>query len=61
MTTHAERTSPCLQVCLVDGRTQYCQGCGRTLFEIANWARFTDDEREAVLAELPKRLGRGSG
>ncbi|MFP3942303.1 MAG: DUF1289 domain-containing protein [Alphaproteobacteria bacterium] len=61
MTSHAERTSPCLRVCLVDGRTHYCRGCGRTLHEIANWGRFTDAEREAVLAELPERPKAGRG
>lgn len=60
MTTHAERTSPCLRICLVDGRTKYCRGCGRTLGEIAGWAGFTEAEREAILAELPERLRRGS-
>ena len=59
MTTHAGRTSPCLRVCLVDGQTKYCRGCGRTLYEIANWARLTDAQREVILAQLPGRLGQG--
>lgn len=42
--------SPCNQVCRVDaGR---CVGCGRTLAEIASWTRFTEAEREAVMARL---------
>ncbi len=59
VSNHAERTSPCLRVCLVDARTEFCRGCGRTLAEIANWAGFTDEQREAVLADLPKRSGTG--
>ncbi len=31
-------------------------GCGRTLDEIANWARFDDAQRQAVEARLQERL-----
>ncbi len=32
-----------------------CVGCGRTLDEIARWSEMTDAERDAVMAELPRR------
>jgi predicted Fe-S protein YdhL (DUF1289 family) len=48
--------TPCVQVCVVDGPTGFCLGCGRTLGEIARWARFSDAEREAVFAALPPRI-----
>ncbi|ALL13569.1 DUF1289 domain-containing protein [Caulobacter henricii] len=47
--------SPCIKVCAVDGQSGYCLGCRRTLPEIASWARKSDDERSAILAELPSR------
>jgi len=53
---HAKRTSPCRTICTVDGRSQMCTGCGRTLPEIAGWARYTDAQREEILADLPARL-----
>jgi len=47
--------SPCIGVCRVDGRHGYCIGCWRTLGEIAKWSRFSETERETVLAALPGR------
>jgi uncharacterized protein len=43
--------SPCRQVCRmgVDG---LCDGCGRTLEEIASWLHFTPPERGAVMLRV---------
>ena len=48
--------TPCIKVCVVDGSSGHCLGCGRTLGEIARWATFTDDQREDVLALLAPRM-----
>lgn len=53
---HQPIKTPCVKVCVVDGQTGNCLGCGRTLTEIARWARLCDAEREAVMAMLPKRI-----
>ncbi|HEV2531795.1 DUF1289 domain-containing protein [Phenylobacterium sp.] len=50
--------TPCVQVCIVDGESGLCLGCYRTLQEVAAWARFSDAERAALMAELPGRRGR---
>ena len=50
--------TPCVQVCVVDGASGLCLGCFRTLKEIAGWARFSDPERAALMAELPARRPR---
>lgn len=50
--------TPCIKVCAVDGRTQSCVGCGRTLAEIGGWTRFSDAERAAIMAALPMRRSR---
>ncbi|MDZ4778339.1 MAG: DUF1289 domain-containing protein, partial [Alphaproteobacteria bacterium] len=42
--------TPCLKVCAVNGMTNQCIGCGRTLAEIGGWTRFTDAERRAIMA-----------
>lgn len=47
--------TPCVKVCYVDGQSKLCLGCYRTLPEIARWQRFSDAEREAIMAELPSR------
>ncbi len=53
---HAVRTSPCIKICTLDEQTGWCTGCGRSLNEIGGWAFLTDAEREAVLADLPRRM-----
>lgn len=47
--------SPCIQVCVMDVRSQLCAGCGRTLAEIAAWSTFTPAERRRIMALLPER------
>ena len=47
--------TPCIKVCVVDGASGLCLGCLRTLPEIAEWALFTDERREQVMADLPSR------
>ncbi|WP_296595605.1 DUF1289 domain-containing protein [Phenylobacterium sp.] len=47
--------TPCIKVCVVDGESGLCLGCYRRLSEVAAWARFSDEERDRILAELPDR------
>lgn len=47
--------TPCIKVCIVDGESGLCLGCYRKLSEVAQWARFTDEERAAIMAGLPAR------
>jgi len=46
--------SPCVKVCVL-GANGYCQGCLRTIGEIANWSAMSAEEQWALLAELPLR------
>ena len=48
--------SPCLSVCRMSG-AQLCEGCFRTLDEIAAWSRMGDDEKRAVWAQIEARAG----
>jgi predicted Fe-S protein YdhL (DUF1289 family) len=47
--------SPCINVCLLDAETDTCIGCGRTIQEIAGWAAMSEQERRAIMRELPAR------
>ena len=47
--------SPCLKVCLMDPESELCKGCFRTLDEIARWGSLSDEERDRIMAERPKR------
>jgi len=48
--------TPCIKVCVVDGSSGFCLGCGRTLNEIARWARMSEAERDQVMIGLPPRM-----
>ncbi len=50
--------SPCINVCRIDEATGGCEGCGRTLDEIAAWSVYSDDQKRVVLAALASRRGR---
>ena len=50
--------TPCINVCLLDEETGLCLGCGRSIGEIAGWAAMSEEERRAVMRELPARTGR---
>jgi len=53
---HQPIRTPCVKVCVVDGQSGNCLGCGRTLGEIARWAKFSDAERDHVMTLLPARI-----
>ncbi len=48
--------TPCIKICSMDPQSGLCVGCGRTLDEIAQWSRWSDEERRGVMAELAERL-----
>ena len=48
-------TTPCVAVCQINPKSGFCLGCYRTLKEIAQWGKFSEDERQALLPELEKR------
>jgi hypothetical protein len=47
--------SPCINVCRMSPATGLCEGCARTLDEIAAWGRLDDAAKSAVWALLPAR------
>ena len=47
--------SPCIKICVVHPAERICTGCLRTMDEIAQWARLSNDERAAIMDALPAR------
>ena len=47
--------SPCINVCVMDKASGLCQGCLRTLDEIAAWGRASDPQRLAILDAMAAR------
>ncbi len=48
--------TPCIRICVIDQASGLCEGCGRTLDEIAGWSAMTDRERQSIMKALPARL-----
>ena len=47
--------SPCVSICRMDASTGWCEGCLRTLDEIAAWSTMADEDKRRVWALLPAR------
>jgi len=50
--------SPCIGVCVINPQNQLCDGCLRTLDEIAAWWDYTPEEKYTVIAKAEERLTR---
>lgn len=47
--------SPCINICRMHAPTGWCEGCARTIDEIAAWSALDDAGRERLLRQLPAR------
>jgi len=47
--------SPCINICRMDAATAWCEGCLRTIDEIAAWSQLSEDDKRAVWAQLSAR------
>ena len=47
--------SPCVSICRIDPASGWCEGCLRTLDEIAAWSTLPDDAKRELLARLAER------
>ncbi len=56
--SHADSASPCVGVCVINSQTHLCEGCFRTLDEIAGWWDYAPEQKHTVLAQLDDRLTR---
>lgn len=50
-----EVESPCVKICVIHKEARICTGCLRTIDEITQWSRLSNDDRRALLEELPER------
>ena len=51
----AGAASPCIGICRMHAPTGWCEGCLRTIDEIAAWGRLDEAGRQAMLLGLPPR------
>ena len=48
--------SPCISICRMSDDTTYCEGCWRSLDEIAGWAQRSAEGKRAVWQLIGERL-----
>jgi uncharacterized protein len=53
---HSRVPSPCVSVCRMDPGSGYCEGCWRTIDEIAAWSRLDDADKRTILKRLDERM-----
>jgi predicted Fe-S protein YdhL (DUF1289 family) len=49
--------SPCIDVCAMNPRTGWCEGCLRTIDEIVAWGSATEGQKRGIWRELKRRIG----
>jgi hypothetical protein len=47
--------SPCIGTCRIEPVSGWCEGCKRTLGEIADWPMLKPHEKHAILRQLAAR------
>lgn len=47
--------SPCISVCRMDAASGFCEGCMRTLDEIAAWGMMDNRAKRAVWKQIEQR------
>ena len=53
--------SPCVSVCRLDAAGALCEGCYRTLDEIAAWSRMRDEAKREVWEAIGERVAGTQG
>jgi uncharacterized protein len=55
MTARDNVPSPCINVCRMNAASGLCDGCQRTLAEIATWASMGESDKREVWRQLAQR------
>ncbi len=53
-----EIQSPCIKICVVHPEARICTGCYRSIDEIRDWSRMSNDERAGIMNDLPERASK---
>lgn len=48
--------TPCIKICVVEPKSGFCIGCGRTRMEIADWIGMAAAARRDIMDQLPERI-----
>ena len=53
--------TPCIGVCVLDDASGRCEGCLRSIDEIAAWSGLAPEARAQILRDLPRRRAQAAG
>jgi len=56
MTKESTTPSPCISVCTINTQTGLCEGCWRTLDEIASWGTASDIQKQDIWKQIHLRI-----
>ncbi|WP_217550726.1 DUF1289 domain-containing protein [Pantoea sp. GbtcB22] len=48
--------SPCLDICVFNGKSGWCEGCGRTRLEAKEWPKMSPFHKKALARVLDGRM-----
>ncbi|TSA09592.1 MAG: DUF1289 domain-containing protein [Comamonadaceae bacterium] len=60
MTVSENVPSPCISVCRMNPQSGLCEGCLRSIEEIAQWGEAGDDLKRAILWRIEQRREKGA-
>jgi uncharacterized protein len=52
--------SPCVAICTMNPASDFCDGCQRTIGEIASWSDFSNSEKQQVWLRIGERRARAA-
>ena len=53
--------TPCIKVCRLDPKLEYCTGCWRSREEIQDWTTYTNEQRQQIVDNLTHRWAKLAG
>jgi uncharacterized protein len=60
MTATQEVPSPCISVCRMNPQSGLCEGCLRSIEEIAQWGNAGDEFKQTILKRIEQRRQKGA-
>ncbi len=60
MTATEEVPSPCISVCRMNPQSCLCEGCLRSIEEIAQWGNAGDEFKQTILQRIEQRRQKGA-
>ena len=55
VTDFGKAPSPCIGICKMNPQSGLCEGCFRTIDEIAKWSTATEETKRQVWMEIKRR------